>query len=77
MFLRALKNTIISPHLRELCDRIYTISTSQIKEEYEQLEQNQLLSNQKVKQLELTISTLKNEKQALEKQLTEDRKSVV
>src|SRR5690606_19210988 len=31
---------------------------SQIKEEYEQLEQNHRLSNQEIKQLELTISTL-------------------
>lgn len=50
---------------------------SQIKGEYEQLEQNKLLSNQKTQQLELTINTLKNEKQVLEKQLAEKETPVI
>ena len=50
---------------------------SQIRQEYEELEQNQLLSNQKIKQLEVTINTLKNEKQALEKQLAEKETPII
>ncbi|HLU87714.1 MAG TPA: hypothetical protein VKZ44_08145 [Taishania sp.] len=50
---------------------------SQIKPEYRQLEQNQVLSNQKIKQLELTIDALKNEKQVLEKQLAEKEIAVI
>lgn len=50
---------------------------SQTKGEYEQLEQNQRLSNQEIKQLELTINTLKNEKQALEKQLAQKEVPII
>jgi DNA repair exonuclease SbcCD ATPase subunit len=50
---------------------------SQIKQEYKELEQNQVLSNQKIQQLELTINALKNEKQTLEKQLAEKKTPVI
>jgi chromosome segregation ATPase len=65
--------------LEQAHDQITQLETelSQIKGEYEQLEQNQLLSNQKNQQLELTINTLKNEKKALEKQLTEKETPVI
>lgn len=65
--------------LKQAHDQITQLETelSQIKGEYEQLEQNQLLSNQKIKQLELTINALKNEKQALEKQLAEKESLVI
>lgn len=65
--------------LKQAHDQITQLETelSQIKGEYEQLEQNQLLSNQKIKQLELTINSLKNEKQALEKQFAEKESLVI
>ena len=65
--------------LEQAHDQITQLETelSQIKGEYEQLEQNQLLSNQKNQQLELTINTLKNEKKALEKQLAEKETPVI
>ena len=65
--------------IKQAHDQITQLETelSQIKGEYEQLEQNQLLSNQKIKQLELTINALKNEKQALEKQLAEKESLVI
>lgn len=50
---------------------------SRIKQEYKQFEQNQVLSNQTIQQLELTITALKNEKQILEKQLAEKETPVI
>lgn len=50
---------------------------SQIKQEYKQLKQNQVLSNQTIQQLELTINALKNEKKTLEKQLAEKETPVI
>ena len=76
--LERLSERLAKPH-EEADEKIRQLESeiSQIKGEYEQLEQNQLLSNQKVKQLEQTINALKNEKQALEKQLTEKETPII
>uniref|UniRef100_UPI0014444880 hypothetical protein n=2 Tax=Pseudomonadota TaxID=1224 RepID=UPI0014444880 len=65
--------------LEQAHDQITQLETelSQIKGEYEKLKQNHRLSNQKIKQIELTINSLKNEKQALEKQLAEKETPVI
>lgn len=78
LMLERLSERLAKPH-EEADEKIRQLESeiSQIKGEYEQLEQNQLLSNQKVKQLEQTINALKNEKQALEKQLTEKETPVI
>lgn len=78
LMLERLSERLAKPH-EEADEKIRQLESeiSQIKGEYEQLEQNQLLSNQKVKQLEQTINALKNEKQALEKQLTEKETPII
>lgn len=78
LMLERLSERLAKPH-EEADEKIRQLKSeiSQIKGEYEQLEQNQLLSNQKVKQLEQTINALKNEKQALEKQLTEKETPII
>ena len=78
LMLERLSERLAKPH-EEADEKIRQLESeiSQIKGEYEQLEQNQLLSNQKVKQLEQTINALKNEKQALEKQLAERETPVI
>jgi chromosome segregation ATPase len=78
LMLERLSERLAKPH-EEADEKIRQLESeiSQIKGEYEQLEQNQLLSNQKNQQLELTINTLKNEKEALEKQLAERETPVI
>ena len=78
LMLERLSERLAKPH-EEADEKIRQLESeiSQIKGEYEQLEQNQLLSNQKVKQLEQTINALKNEKQALEKQLAEKETPII
>lgn len=78
LMLERLSERLAKPH-EEADEKIRQLESeiSQIKGEYEQLEQNQLLSNQKVKQLEQTINASKNEKQALEKQLAEKETPVI
>ena len=78
LMLERLSERLAKPH-EEADEKIRLLESeiSQIKGEYEQLEQNQLLSNQKVKQLEQTINALKNEKQALEKQLAEKETPII
>ncbi|WP_407503502.1 hypothetical protein [Acinetobacter baumannii] len=78
LMLERLSERLAKPH-EEADEKIRQLESeiSQIKGEYEQLEQNQLLSNQKNQQLELTINTLKNEKQALEKQLAERETPII
>ena len=78
LMLERLSERLAKPH-EEADEKIRQLGSeiSQIKGEYEQLEQNQLLSNQKNQQLELTINTLKNEKEALEKQLAERETPVI
>lgn len=78
LMLERLSERLAKPH-EEADEKIRQLESeiSQIKGEYEQLEQNQLLSNQKVKQLEQTINASKNEKQALEKQLAEKETPII
>lgn len=78
LMLERLSERLAKPH-EEADEKIRQLENelSQIKEEYDQLEQNQRLSNQEIKQLELTISTLKNEKQALEKQLAKKETPII
>ena len=78
LMLERLSERLAKPH-EEADEKIRQLESeiSQIKGEYEQLEQNQLLSNQKNQQLELTINTLKNETEALEKQLAERETPVI
>lgn len=78
LMLERLSERLAKPH-EEADEKIRQLESeiSQIKGEYEQLDQNQLLPNQKVKQLEQTINALKNEKQALEKQLAEKETPII
>ena len=78
LMLERLSDRLAKPH-EEADAKIRQLEheLSQIKQEYEQLEQNQLLSNQEITELKANLHTLKSEKQALQLQLSQKETPVI
>lgn len=78
LMLERLSERLAKPH-EEADEKIRQLETelSHIKQEYEQLEQNQVLLNQEITELTANLHTLKSEKQALQLQLAQKETPII